>query len=177
MIKNNKNSGYAILFALVVITIISVITLGLSSSTQKQMVISSVAKDSRTAFFEADTAVECALYADNFMRLYSETSFPDINPNFGESGNFSCGVDPNGNDYVFSIVLPEGGISYVGGYATYALRSLNNLNVSSDPCFDMDIIKKKDNATITDTKIKARGYSNCMMDNSRTVEREIDLTY
>lgn len=72
-IKSNKNKGYAILFTVVIVSIISMITVGLSNSIYKQMIISSVAKDSTVAFYQADIASECALYAESMNYVLSPT--------------------------------------------------------------------------------------------------------
>src|SRR5574343_1489902 len=83
-LKLNKNnqSGYAILFTVVIVSVISIIAIGLSNTAYKSMILSSVAKDSQTAFYQSDTATECALYADT-------------NPDVLSGNNFKCGLDEN----------------------------------------------------------------------------------
>jgi len=62
--KNKQQKGYAILFTVVIVSAISVITAGLTNAAYKQLILSSLAKDSQLAFYQADTAGDCALYAD-----------------------------------------------------------------------------------------------------------------
>lgn len=155
-IKNTKQKGYAILFAVVIISVISIITIGLANSTFKQLILSSLASDSQVSFFQADTATECALYSDNVEAMTSTTFSP-----------WPCGVDLNGGD----IHLLVGPIST--GQDGY---SLVPQGIATDPCFDINVYKD----TSTDpagTTIKSRGYNSCNKNGPRTVEREIQVTY
>ena len=81
-IKNQK--GYAILFTVVIISAISVITAGLTNAVYKQLILSSLAKDSQSAFYQADTAADCALYADQIELVKPS-------PNIFTTGSFNCG--------------------------------------------------------------------------------------
>ncbi len=67
--NKNKSSGYALLFTMVIVTVIMVIATGIYSSISKQLVLSSTARDSQIAFYEADTAGECMLYASQVKTL------------------------------------------------------------------------------------------------------------
>ncbi len=150
-----NNKGYAVLFAVVVVSIISMIALGLSNSTYKQLVLSSLANDSQLSFFQSDTATECALYADNVLDMSS--SLPP---------SWSCGKDLNGNDMSFSI-------SGTGdNYTTFS-----SLSGQSIPCFDFEVVKADDGTGLIKTNIFARGYNSCNKLNPKTVEREIKVTY
>lgn len=151
--KNKKQKGYAILFTVVIVSAISVITAGLSNAAYKQLILSSLAKDSQLAFYEADTAGDCALYAD----LVEITKNPDI---FASGGPWSCG-DSN------LIITPTG-----AGYTIYPTDEN-----SSSPCFRIDVTKDTSASPLTKTTIQAKGYNICKMDNLRTVEREIKITH
>lgn len=111
--KNQK--GYAILFTIVVVSAISVITAGLTNAAYKQLILSSLAKDSQAAFYQSDTAGDCALYADR------------KNPSgiITTGGSWTCGgADLN--------VTPLSG----GSYTIYP--------VDEDiltPCFRIDVTK------------------------------------
>lgn len=149
---NNKNmeNGYAILFTIVVVSIISIISMGLASSALKQMILSGVARDSTTAFYEADLGSECALYAENAYNMV-----PPTNPWVcaGYSLSFAQSTD-------------------AGGKTTYTL----NPGGTNDKCFRITATKEVVGDTIT-TKIQTRGYNICDMGDSRTVERAIEITY
>lgn len=149
--NKTKNSGYAILFAVVIVSVISLISFGLSNTTYKQLILSSLAGDSQTAYLQSDMGTECSLYADNIVGMVNLPA------------SWNCGVDSNGNPYSFS-VTNIGGVKYIVAPVF--------LGVSSS-CFEFDVDKSISNATT----IKARGYNICDKSNSKTVEREIQVTY
>lgn len=152
--KIEKERGYAILFTIVVVGIISMITIGLSNAAYKQMVLSSVARDSTTAFYQADIASECALYADseyNMLTIPENWKCSEIPLSFTESGtevNMSYGLE-----------LP-------------VETSSNN----RAKCFRIIVEKNAETDTIL-TKVLAYGYNICNKSNGRTVERAIEVNY
>jgi len=152
-----KQKGYAILFTVVIISIISVIALGLANSSYKQLILSSVARDSQVAFYESDIATECALYADNQTDIPSDDNsllFP----------TFTCG----GHTFNVSDVDVVGGRQY--GYVFK--EQTPNLAL---PCFTITVDKTV--ATPIVTNINAKGYNVCNLSSLRTVERAIKITY
>lgn len=159
MKKNTKQKGYAILFTVVLVSIISLIAIGLSNATYKQLLLSSGAKDSQIAFYESDMATECALYVDN------QTSYLEDRP------TFNCGIREDGtSSYILNIVE-----SISGDDTTYTLTpsGIGELNV---PCFRISI-KKQSFSGSTNTVIEASGYNLCNRSNTRTVERTIEVNY
>ena len=152
-IKKNNQNGYAILFAMVIVSIISMIAIGLSNTTYKQLILSSLANDSQLSFYQSDTATECALYADNVLNMTSDTPSP-----------WQCGKDNSNNDFTFKIS---------GGASDYSLNPI--INVASDPCFNFNVTKLGDLPVVTN--IYARGYNSGDMASKRTVEREINVSY
>ena len=149
-----KDKGYAILFTVVVVGIISMITIGLSNAAYKQIILSSVAKDSTTAFYQSDIASECALYADNEFNMTT----PPTNP-------WICA----GYSLAFSS-------SSLGAVTTYNMLPSGTNGNSGDKCFRAVATKTVSGDTIL-TKITAKGYNICNMTNSRTVERAIEINY
>lgn len=156
-LNNKKNGGYAILFTVAVVGIISMITIGLSNAAYKQMILSSVAKDSAKAFYEADIASECALYADDIGFYDSPSSIPG-------STTFDCA----GHILAYNkTVISADEIEY-----TLEPESPNQ----SEKCF---YIKSKKTNTVDAlvTVIESKGYNICNTDNIRAVERAIRVTY
>jgi len=153
--KYNTTGGYAILFAVVIVSVISLLALGLSNSTYKQLVLSSLANDSQISFFQSDTSTECALYADNIENMSSNLP-----------SSWSCGKDINGNDMSFSIS---------GTGEDYSTTS--SIAGQSIPCFDFRVVKIDNGAGLIETNIFARGYNSCNKLSPKTVEREIKVTY
>lgn len=151
--KYNLNQGYAILFAVVVVSIISMLAIGLSNTTYKQLVLSSLANDSQISYFQSDTSTECALYADNVLLMTPLSASP-----------WRCGKDNNGADFTFNIS---------GSGSDYSLSP--TVLGTAIPCFDFNVTKSP--ASPFTTTIYARGYNSCVKTNPKTVEREIEVTY
>lgn len=149
--KLKRNTGYAILFAVVIVSIISIISFGLSNTTYKQLILSSLASDSHISYLQSDMATECSLYADNIVGM---TTLPS---------SWNCGIDSNGSIRTFNVV--DNGTKYIITPTTLG---------SKDPCFEFDVDKTTTPGT---TVIKARGYNSCDKSSSKTVEREIEVTY
>lgn len=155
--KRNNQKGYAILFTIVIVSAISVITAGLSSTAYKQLILSSMANDSQSAFYQADTAGDCALYAD---QVESAKNPPNI---ITTGGDWTCGNSS----------LTVGNISASG----YTIYPKSPADVSSSPCFRIDITKNTSAPPLIKTTISAKGYNICNKSNPRTVEREIKINY
>lgn len=150
--------GYAILFTVIVVSIISLMAIGLSNASYKQLVLSSLARDSHLAFYQSDTAAECALYADNKQNM----ALPDP---------WVCGLDTNGNDYSLGVMPPDNSDP---NKTVYSLQPDAAMSASGGPCFSIQITK--DNVAFT-SNIKARGYNICDTTNPRTLERLTEVDY
>lgn len=76
--KNRKphtaNRGFALLVALVFMSVMLSFGLALGSLGYKQSVLASDANRSQDAFYVADAALECVLYADQQQNIFSYTS-------------------------------------------------------------------------------------------------------
>lgn len=147
-----NQKGYALLFTIVIISMISLLTVGLSNTTLKQLILSLGAKDSQMAFFQSDMAVECALYAETRNMLTKK---------------FNCGVDKRGSPYQL-----EANMKSPGNY-DISVPSLDN---SLDPCFRISI-NQVTNSNKVVTTVWAKGYNICDLKNDRTVERTIKIIY
>lgn len=154
-----KNKGYAILFAVIIVSAISVITAGLTNTAYKQIVLSSLAEDSQAAFYQADTAGDCSLYS-SFVSLDEEN--PD--PVFTSGGTWSCGEQ-------------DSNVTVSGDNYTISPQNEN----SNNPCYRIQVLKTdtvdgSGNPAVK-TTIYAKGYNICNLSNKRTVEREIEINY
>ena len=63
-INTRTQSGFVLLFAVVVSAIIFFIGAGIFSVSFKELLVSSLGKESQKSIFAADSGIECALYAD-----------------------------------------------------------------------------------------------------------------
>ena len=152
--KKNNQKGYAILFTVVIVSAISVITAGLSNTAYKQLILSSLAKDSQAAFYQADTASDCALYAD---RVLGSTNPPNITT---VATPWTCGG--------------QSSISAINGTG----YTINPVTVDSNPCFRITVTRDTVVvAPLTRTIISAKGYNICDTNNLRTVEREVLVNF
>ena len=169
--KIKKQGGYAILFTVIVISAISAIAAGLSSSAYKQLILSSLARDSQLAFYQSDMATDCALYADWVVSTKVETA--DL---FKASGTWTCG------NHILNIVPKEGDTN-----GSYDLTPKTPSSTDTKACFRISVTKvpRVENGVpvmdgtdqVIDTTILAKGYNICNINNPRTVEREIEINY
>jgi hypothetical protein len=135
-------------------TLILSIAIGISNLSLKQLILSSLAKDSQISFYEADTAVECGLYQDTVVG-----SFPLGTDASTAPSNITCGDD------IFSIDLAD-------SYTNYLIYNQNFLD-STKPCSSVLF----DKATTVGTNIvKGRGYNICNA-GPRQVERALEVLY
>lgn len=75
--------GFTLLIAILLASIALAVGLALADVAYKQVVLSSTAKQSQTAFYNADSALECALYYDQ--------QFASFNTENSAIANFTCG--------------------------------------------------------------------------------------
>lgn len=146
----NTQKGYAILFTMVIIGIIMAFVTGASNRVYKQIILSSTAKDSQVAFYQADMAGECAIYL---------TSNPSID--LSSLNSVICGVDKDGNPLTLTITPL--------GSDVYSLKT----SLVDEPCFEI----VADISLPPDVNIKTRGYNTCNQSSLRRLERGIEIEY
>lgn len=148
--------GYALLFTMVIVSVILVIATGISSNISKQLVLSSTALDSQIAFYQADTAGECAIYMTTIVGTPLILNAP-------YSGQFDCGLDRNSKKITLDVTETSPGS---GIFTVDPNSSLQG------PCFRIEI----DESGATSI-VNAYGYNTCDINNRRAVERGIEITY
>jgi hypothetical protein len=156
--KIKKNTGFAILFAVTLSSILLSIALGVANIATKEVKFSTSNRFSNDAFFAADTGIECAFYNDRS----TSNSFLEL----GSSGVVSC----LGSD-----------ISLVGVYPSWAF-TIPNLGSSGQSCVKVFVTKQANPTTgEINTTILSKGYnigdSLCDSTNLNRIEREIKTTY
>lgn len=77
---NKQQDGFVLLFTIVVTAIIFFIGAGIYSLSFKELMVSSLSKESQKSIFAADSGVECALWA-NINNVQPFESFPCMGNN------------------------------------------------------------------------------------------------
>lgn len=80
MAITEKKRGYALIVAVILTSVMLSFGTALSSLAYKQKVLASDATESQYAFYAADAALECALYADQQKNLFDYASHDASNP-------------------------------------------------------------------------------------------------
>jgi len=149
-----KQKGFAMLFTVMIVTLMLSIGISISSLSFKQGILSNLAKDSQIAFYQADTAIECGLYYD-------------INLNI-----FPLGTDPSSvtpvilcGDSEFSLQTQQSSIDYL----VYA----QNVTDTKKPCATILFDKlTRSGASV----VQGKGYNVCAS-GIRQVERALEVAY
>lgn len=156
IMKKQQQSGFALLFTVLVITLVLTITVGISSTTFKQGILSGLARDSQTAFYQADKLLECAL-------LYRNVSNQGLYD--GKNASFNCG-----SVTYQKAPLPIGSNSSELYYRNASLQS----NIS--PCAVLRVIPKNDTSMDDTASLQVSGYNICQA-HPRQVERTLLATF
>lgn len=156
--KKNKKKGFAILYAVVISSMLLAIALGVSSIALKEINFSTSGKDTNDAFFAADTGAECALFNDKIS----------INNFSNGSGLVQC-ASLGVNTFVTNFTASTWNFTITG------------LGSSGSGCTLVTV----DKTTVPFTKIVSKGYSNngntgtspFCTPSSNSVERQLELNY
>jgi hypothetical protein len=165
--KLKKNKGFALLFAVMLSSIVLAITLGVANIALKEINFSTSAKDTNDAFLAADVGVECALFLDK-------------SPSY-----FGLPV----SQY---IQVPACAGIYLDGYSLYTSGGYwdfwisHNLGSAGNSCAHV-VVTKMNVAPFTAT-VTSIGYSNGSVVSGsgvpdtcspaqNAVERELDVNY
>ena len=86
MAITSKTRGFALLTAVIIMSLMLTFGLSIGSLAYKQLILSSGAVASQYAFYAADSVLECGLYADQQQGTFT---YPDVNPGAAPV-NFTC---------------------------------------------------------------------------------------
>ncbi len=170
--KSKNQKGYAMLFTIIIVSVISVITAGLSSIAYKQLTLSSLAKDSQVATVWADNANECALF-------FHQRVFLSYSENYEEHKTWNCG----GHD--LEITWSSKGDTSSGDEGDevsvwkYSLASEESQ--TNTPCFTVEVEETEkigsSSSSSKDVVIISKGYNVCDTNHIRSVERSYEIRY
>ncbi|MCA9352049.1 hypothetical protein KC866_01535 [Patescibacteria group bacterium] len=152
--KNNR--GFAILFSVLISAIILLISSGIFNVVQKEVILSSYARESQRAFYAVDSALECALYADIVgVNSPPATPFSVVAP---ADATFDCGGDTITSSY----------LSSSGGTQDYeypfVFRYYNTYNTADHSCAYVLVEKneRSTDLTVVETRMTAVGFNTCV---------------
>ncbi len=157
-IFKKKNEGFAMLFTVLVISIMLAIGLGIADLTYKQSLLSNEARDSQLAFYQADSGVECGMYYDLHQgQLPRGTTVQGSDGAAGAPQQFTCG------DNTMTLVP---GQSFTDHFV-YQEDITGN-----QPCFSVTF----DKTDPVKNMVKSRGFSTCNA-TAQQVERGLQVQY
>lgn len=148
--------GFTLLIAVILTSVLLSVGLALLDVAYKQVVLSSTAKQSQTAFYAADSALECALYWDQQQGAFAYGSPSGSISCTGQTFPLSSSITSNVQKTVFSVTCPGGNSAQV------------------------EIYKASGGATCSQGKttcIYANGYNTCDATNPRRIERGLKVVY
>ena len=146
-----KKSGFVLLLAMLVSSLLLSIGLAVFNITIKQVTLASAGRESQFAFYVADTGIECALYWDIQHGAFAVSSASDI----------MC------NEQTFSV-----------GGSGFDVPMTFTINFPPDLyCAIVSVTKTDLGGGATRTIIESRGYNTCDTSNTRRVERAIRVRY
>ena len=162
--KNNKK-GFALLFSVIIASIIFAITIGISNVAYKENLLTTSGKNSTTAFMASDLGIECALILDKGFDSFAPAF--DSEDTFNAVGQCSSTIisSKSFKDPVFNFVV-------------------YNPSSITKSCAVVSVVKTPDSMdpTVINTKITSHGYNNsdspelCTSGRNRT-ERVLEVTF
>jgi len=134
--------GIALFMALVVVSVLLLLTFSVSNITFRELVISSTVQESQIAFYAAESGIECALWNNKYFAFSGSDDAPT--PQCGGEEQFAR--DPADNNF------------WEIDYSLNGSCSVVRVEVQDDDWGELDEVKT----------IISDGYSDCI---SRTVQR------
>ena len=143
--------GFTLLIAVVVASLMLILAASISSLVQKEVVLSSIGRDSQYAFYAADSALECTLYWDFQKAAFGPTQSSQSVVCDGQT----IAAEPGSGTTV------SGGVVTFPGYGT----PMEFYYETSDPvtgakyCAKVSITKEPKDTKGPKTYVQAHGYN------------------
>ena len=179
--KNNQEKGFAMLFAVLVSSVLISISISIFNITLKELTLSSAGRESQFAFYAADSGMECAIYWDfkanipSTMYAYSISTSEDENARQAavtEEQPTCLGTNLTGN---FNAPDANG----TRAITTFEFDVPNVPNTPASYCAKITVTKTPSAGFGSQTVIESRGYNYpCSnINNQNTIERALRVTY
>jgi len=154
MMYSQPTRGFTLLIAVILSSVLVSITLSLIDIAYKQVVLASTATQSEYAFYNADSALECALYWDQKFNAFDYSSPLSSNTivcgNLPVTGYATVSLNGSTKQTKFAIQCPAGGTA---GTVTVEKTSTGG------------------------TSLFGNGYNTCSVNDKRRIERGLKATY
>lgn len=169
MKKINSRKGYTLLFATLTAAVVLGVAIFITSTSRKQFILSSTARDSLFSIYNADSALECAVVGWETDGFAEPATFRCNGDNLFSSGNFNS---------ISSGELPVG---WSSGFKSPDVIVSFNSGSDEKGCAVVNFLKGT-NAGGEVYSIESRGYNlgnsvECPKIGPRTVERALRVTY
>lgn len=151
--SSNKAAGFTILFAVIIVSIITLLAATIAGIYQREARLRATSRASSVAFYNADSALECAMLHDRKTSAFATSS---------ASGNVNCGGD--------SVSVSGSGSSYPYEF-TFELNDTEDANVCAGVT-----VRKSLNGGREITRIESRGRDTCNS-SDRQAERALRTAY
>lgn len=162
-LKNNR--GYTLLFAVLVSSIVLSVGISILTISKKEFLLASSARESLSAFYAADSGLECVMYWDNTPGGEMATS---------SNASVTCGNT-------------TATVSYNNSNPTSVANFDFNFGSNNNACVIVTVEKKYEDVPglgyLLKTKIESRGYNlgwdgaSCSQASPKRVERALRLNY
>ena len=165
--------GFAMLFAVLISSVLLSIGLSIFNLTIKELTLSSSGRESQFAFYAADTGIECAFYWDFKGVQIFATSSSARSPS---PASPDC-VDTAGTTTQAINITPS--LSDATSATTTLSLTIPNLDAqgaSAPYCVNVTVVKRLV-AAVIQTTVDSRGYNTCDTTDINRVERAIRVTY
>ena len=168
---NSKQKGFAMLFAVLVSSVLLAVGLSIFNLTVKELSLSASGRESQFAFFAADSGAECALYWDIKGSQVFATSSASVTNRTPTPTNPDC-IDTQSAAQTVDIY------NNVTASAQSATTQFNlTIPNGATPYCATVIVTKDSSSGLTKTTIDSRGYNTCDVNNTNRVERALKITY
>ena len=154
MQQDSPVRGFTLLIAVVLSSVLVSVGLALLDISYKQVLLASTATQSQYAFYNANSALECALYWDQKNNAFDYTS------PLGAS-NIICG---NLAVSEYAIITPSNGVKST----TFTIPCAGSGSAGA-------VTVQK--SSTGDTSVYASGYNSCNSTDTRRIERGLKATY
>jgi len=160
------NRGFAMLFSVLVSSLLVVIGLSIFNITLKELTISTSARESQTAFYAANSGLECALRWDNLNGNGLRSAFAST----------SASDEIDSAKSVIALCNTVRVNSATSATTEFEFK-VNNSSDSNGPCAKVKVVKTPGSPTVEKmtTVIESRGKNICDT-SGRRVERGLKAT-